>query len=181
MIYDYQFDTQAISLVMGVPCPGHWCTNGIYDSSVFEWRSTPSLICYMLWAQVYIWPLCYLQGSMDASYICYLQLVDYLLYDMICYVSGLVVDYCPISDFMRSNTFNHNSRHFIPYHRFIPPRPITSYKVVHRPTTDSRFSQHWIWTFWYDTLIMIWYLTPSFSLLPFIHVFPLLIGFSPFS
>jgi hypothetical protein len=33
---------------------------------------------------------------MDASYICYLQLVDYLLYDMICYVSGLVEDYCPI-------------------------------------------------------------------------------------
>jgi hypothetical protein len=50
---------------------------------------------------------------MDASYICYLQLVDYLLYDMICYVSGLVEDYCPISHFMRSNTFNHNSRHFM--------------------------------------------------------------------
>ena len=174
MISDYQFDTRAISLVMGVPCPGHWCTNGIYDSSVFEWRSTPSLICYMLWAQVYVWPPCYLQGSMDAS--------DYLLYDMICYVSGLVVDYCPVYDFMQSNTFNHNSRHFmitslilasqcVEYKlQTIPgmwrhgksayvktldiinewPHPlrvihISLYKVVDFPTTDSQFLQHWIW------------------------------------
>ena len=69
---------------------------------------------------------------MDASYICYLQLLDYLLYDMICYVSGLVLDYCPIYDFMRSNTFNHNSRHFMITSRILAsqmPRTIPPFNM----------------------------------------------------